>query len=185
MPVPGGCAVAAWLPDSSRLVVASNDRGMMLLDLARPDDMAMLVEPKAAPQSPSVSPNGRWLAYTADESGRREVFVRPLVGAGAGQQVSVAGGVNPRWARSGRELFYANRDSIWAVTIGGGAQLETGVARAVATLGRAGLSQFDVFPGDTSFVVLAPEATQHARVTVVLNFTETLRGSSATGGSRR
>ena len=53
------------------------------------------------------SPNGRYLAYTLDESGRREVFVRPFPQVDRGRwQISTAGGTRPAWARNGRELFY-------------------------------------------------------------------------------
>ena len=53
------------------------------------------------------SPNGRYLAYTVDESGRREVFVRPFPQVDRGRwQISTAGGTRPAWARNGRELFY-------------------------------------------------------------------------------
>lgn len=55
---------------------------------------------------PAVSPDGRWLAYVSDESGQAEVYVRPLVGAGAKVLVSQNGGSEPVWSRSGRELFY-------------------------------------------------------------------------------
>jgi Tol biopolymer transport system component/tRNA A-37 threonylcarbamoyl transferase component Bud32 len=54
------------------------------------------------------SPDGRWIAYTSNESGRSEVFVRPYPGPGGKWQVSTEGGEEPRWAKSGRELFYRN-----------------------------------------------------------------------------
>jgi hypothetical protein len=53
------------------------------------------------------SPNGRYIAYAADESGRSEIYVRPFPRVDNGRwQVSTAGGTRPVWARSGRELFY-------------------------------------------------------------------------------
>ena len=68
---------------------------------------------------PAISPDGRWLAYTSNESGRQEVYVRPYP-AGAGRwQVSDNGGGYPRWARNGRELFYRVDDGIMAATIEG------------------------------------------------------------------
>jgi serine/threonine-protein kinase len=59
---------------------------------------------------PSFSPDGRWLAYTANESGRNEVYVRPFPGPGRKWQVSNAGGAWPTWSRSRRELFYLGED---------------------------------------------------------------------------
>jgi serine/threonine-protein kinase len=57
--------------------------------------------------SPAVSPDGRWIAYTSDESGTSEVYVRPFPATGGGRwQVSNGGGSSPRWSPAGRELFY-------------------------------------------------------------------------------
>jgi Tol biopolymer transport system component/predicted Ser/Thr protein kinase len=55
---------------------------------------------------PAVSPDGRWMAYTSFESGRREVYVRPFLRSGEVMQVSGEGGVSPLWSRDGSELFY-------------------------------------------------------------------------------
>ena len=57
------------------------------------------------------SPDGRWLAYSSDESGRAEVYVTPFPHGGSKWQVSLAGGSNPRWRRDGRELYYMAADS--------------------------------------------------------------------------
>ena len=55
---------------------------------------------------PALSPDGRWLAYQSDESGRNEVYVRSWPGLGNKTQVSQSGGTEPAWSRDGRELFY-------------------------------------------------------------------------------
>jgi len=52
------------------------------------------------------SPDGHWLAYVSNESGRDEVYVQPYPGPGGRQQVSTEGGIQPAWVRNGRELFY-------------------------------------------------------------------------------
>ena len=58
---------------------------------------------------PTVSPDGRWIAYTSDESGSQEVYVRAFPGTTAGRwQVSNGGGVQPRWSSDGRELYFAS-----------------------------------------------------------------------------
>ncbi len=57
--------------------------------------------------SPKVSPNGRWLAYTSNETGRKEVYVRPFPNTGDGLwQVSIDGGIEPTWSPDGTELWY-------------------------------------------------------------------------------
>jgi eukaryotic-like serine/threonine-protein kinase len=75
---------------------------------------------RAAESSPRFSPDGRWIAYASNESGRTEVYVRPFAGEPAGLsgklQVSHNGGVYPVWGSGGREIFYLSADqSIFAV----------------------------------------------------------------------
>ena len=66
-----------------------------------------LVETSSADLNGEIAPNGRYLAYTSNESGRLEVYVRPFPKVDGGRwQVSNGGGSRPAWARSGRELFY-------------------------------------------------------------------------------
>jgi serine/threonine-protein kinase len=59
----------------------------------------------------ALSPDGRWIAYDSDESGRHEVYVRPLHGTDAGKwQLSTSGGAYPFWSRDGRALYYLKED---------------------------------------------------------------------------
>jgi serine/threonine-protein kinase len=72
------------------------------------------------------SPDGHWLAYMSDESGREEVYVRPFPGSGGRRQISSEGGSEPLWARSGRELFYRQGPRVWSVGIESGPGLSMG-----------------------------------------------------------
>ena len=65
----------------------------------------------------AFSPDGRWVAYIASESGRNEVFVRPFPGPGAATQLSTQGGEEPVWAPSGTELFFRRGDALMAVGV--------------------------------------------------------------------
>ncbi|MBK8006003.1 MAG: PD40 domain-containing protein [Gemmatimonadetes bacterium] len=67
----------------------------------------------------AVSPDGRWLAYESNETGRTEVFLRPFPNTNAGKwQVSNDGGVSPLWSRNGRELYYvSSTNHLKAVTV--------------------------------------------------------------------
>ena len=67
--------------------------------------------------SPSLSADGHWVAYASNESGRLEVYVRPFPGPGGRWQVSLDGGTEPVWARSGRELFYRNGTKLMVAAI--------------------------------------------------------------------
>jgi eukaryotic-like serine/threonine-protein kinase len=65
-----------------------------------------------------LSPNGRWMAYASDESGRWEVYVGEFPGGGSRWQISAGGGVEPRWRPDGKELFYVSPDgTLTAVTL--------------------------------------------------------------------
>jgi serine/threonine-protein kinase len=80
----------------------------------RPGDSTAveLVATPATELFPTLSPDGRWLAYQSNESGTFEVYVRPFPETGSAKwQVSTAGGNEPKWANSGRELFYINGKS--------------------------------------------------------------------------
>jgi eukaryotic-like serine/threonine-protein kinase len=69
----------------------------------------VFLQTRAKERYPDFSPDGRWLAYTSDETGRDEIYVAPYPGPGQRRQVSVAGGMAPAWGRDGRELFYQIR----------------------------------------------------------------------------
>jgi Tol biopolymer transport system component len=64
-----------------------------------------------------LSPDGRWLAYASNESGQASVFVRPFPDGEGRWQISTGQGVEPRWSRDGRELFYRSDTILYRVTI--------------------------------------------------------------------
>jgi Tol biopolymer transport system component len=64
-----------------------------------------------------VSPDGRWVAYSADDSRVMEVYVRPLAASGGRVQVSAGGGTCPLWSRDGRTMYYANNQSFWSASV--------------------------------------------------------------------
>lgn len=113
-----------------------------------------------------VSPDGRWFAYVSDESGRDEVYVRPFPNAEDGRwQVSTAGGIEPMWAHSGRELFYrngANELVLVDVTI----EPTFGVVRQQVLFSVAGFEfdfqhrLYDLTPDDQRFVMLRTTESQ-------------------------
>jgi Tol biopolymer transport system component len=126
------------------------------------------------------SPDGRWVAYSSDESGRREIYVQGFAAdrvpsAAVGKwTISTAGGDKPRWSADGRELYYLSPDrKMMVVPIKSGATLEPGVAAplfAVPVL--SGFLPYDVGP-DGRFllnVVSDVAATRATPLTVVLNW---------------
>ena len=77
----------------------------MTLGASVPAARPFLVSPSDE-TSAEVSPDGRYLAYESNQSGRAEVYVQPFPASGRRELVSIDGGVQPVWARNGRELFY-------------------------------------------------------------------------------
>ena len=123
-----GQGPASISPDGKRLIVMENmpktgwDLRVLRLDrLSGPSGTApspplapgpteLLVHTTATELFGELSPDGRWLAYQSDESGRNQISVRPFPNVDGGHwQVSANGGITPVWARNGRELFYLDR----------------------------------------------------------------------------
>jgi Tol biopolymer transport system component len=135
----------------------------------------------ASERMPIVSPDGRWIAYVSDATGRYEIFVRPFPNVkDAVWQVSTNGGTQPVWSHSGRELFYHDENDFVAVTIGSGAVFSWGEPKVLFSgapyrrpvNGRS----YDVAPGDQRFLMLRilPDTTASDLI-VVENFLEELR----------
>src|SRR4030095_2494783 len=83
-------------------------------------------------RSAIFSPDGRWVAYELDESGRYEIYVRTFRGHDGRRQISTKGGESPRWSRDGRRLFYEVDNSVMAVAVRTeGNELQAGVPQTV------------------------------------------------------
>jgi serine/threonine-protein kinase len=145
-----------------------------------------LVATGADEYSGSVSPDGRWLAYQSNESGRFEIYVRNLAEGGGRWQVSTAGGEEPRWSADGRELFFRidNRfmhaDVVSRQAFGAGTpvKLFDGIENIRSDTGNS----YDVDPKTGRFLMTrsadpaaAPSVTS---LNVVLNWFEDLRRAS-------
>jgi serine/threonine-protein kinase len=108
---------------------ARGDLWALPLDSTPPRARQLLATP-ADEDRPLPSPDGRWLAYATDASGRAEALVGAFSNPAAAVQVSRAGGFPLRWSRDGRRLFYMNGGDIWEVTVGPDGPLLTSATRA-------------------------------------------------------
>ena len=127
----------------------------------------------------AVSPDGKWLAYVSDVTGRGEVWVRPYPGPGAPIRVSSNGGIEPQWSRSGRELYFIeDRETMMMAAVDAGPQLTftppVGLFRAPFIQGGQPPT-YDVAP-DGRFLIVRPTADQGAtNLVVAINWFEELR----------
>jgi serine/threonine protein kinase/Tol biopolymer transport system component len=126
---------------------------------------------------PRFSPDGRWLAYASNESGRREVYVQPYPGPGGKWLISSEGGREPMWNQNGRELFYRNGNKMMAVDVTTQPAFSAGKPRMLFE-GRyqpatPSYPQYDVSADGQRFLMLKPveqEQTAPAQISVVLNW---------------
>jgi serine/threonine protein kinase len=106
----------SWSDDGKTLVMGETIDGGTLFDisiLSMEGDHARkpLIEEEFMEMQPQVSPDGEWIAYTSNESGQNEIFVRPFPGVDTSKyQVSTNGGSAPLWSPDGKELFYLRPD---------------------------------------------------------------------------
>jgi serine/threonine-protein kinase len=124
-----------------------------------------------------VSPGGRWMAYTSDETGRPEVYVRPFPNVSEGKwQVSREGGVSPVWGPYGRELFYRRGQEMILVSIETNPRFTQGTSRVLFTgsyLGGPGRN-YDIAPDGKRFVMIEA-APPRDELIVVSNWFEELK----------
>jgi Tol biopolymer transport system component len=109
----GGSLSVSDRSKDDRYLIYNNDttRDLFALPLSGDRKPIRVVHPTSGrADQPTFSPDSRWIAYNAEESGRAEVYLTPFPPTGAKWQVSSAGGVQPRWRGDGRELFYVGLD---------------------------------------------------------------------------
>jgi hypothetical protein len=98
---------SSWSPNGKLLALASGQGDILIASLENGKAaMEPLLRTPEIEMWPDFSPDGRWLAYGSNASGRNEVYVQPYPGPGARQQVSLEGGESPAWSPTGRELLF-------------------------------------------------------------------------------
>jgi eukaryotic-like serine/threonine-protein kinase len=148
-----------------------------------------LVTDNFAESSGRFSPDGRWVAYQSNESGRNEIYVQPFdissaagappaVGTPTGKwQVSKGGGISPLWRGDGKELFYLSPDGMaMAVEVSGSGGFQAGVPKALFKV-PSGVVYWDVTSDGKRFLMPAPSAaaSDATPFTVVLNWQAELK----------
>jgi Tol biopolymer transport system component/predicted Ser/Thr protein kinase len=128
-----------------------------------------------------LSPNGKWLAYTSDETKRAEIYVQSFPTPGGKWQISTNGGLYPVWSRDGKELFYIGPDQkLTAVEVMGGDKFAAGTPRPLFTMHRAIVGGgrggwFDVSKDGRFLMPIPVENAAPVPMTVVVNWTAGLK----------
>jgi serine/threonine protein kinase len=128
------------------------------------------------------SPDGQWLAYVSNETGREEIFIRPTGPTGGRKRLSSDGGIGPVWGRGGRELFFLRGSQLVVVGLDGQGS-PIGRDRVLFPVPRfedlefdAGGADFDIMPdGERIVFGLSPQPSPATHYNVVLNWFEELR----------
>ena len=144
-------------------------------------------EPKPFLQTPfrerasKLSPDGRFIAYSSNESGQDEIYVQPFPEGGRKYTVSTNGGQQARWSRDGKELFYVEGTTLVAVAVSTNPDFSVGSATRLfehANLTRSWFPQYDVSPDGKQFIVSEPfgDESTDPKIKLVLNWYEEFRG---------
>ena len=145
---------------------------LWFLSLRNPYEMRPFKHTPAAERQGSLSPDGHWLAYASNDSGRSEIYVEPVPGPGGRRQVSSDGGEQPRWVRNGREIVYRNGTKMMSVPV----QLPVFQAGKPLELfdrkfDRGGaVAGYDVSPDGQTFVMTRSERDNPKEIRVVIGW---------------
>ncbi len=194
---------SSWSPDGRQLALVKDDDKIWIASLE--NDKATVRPLTGAPEDverwAEFSPDGRWLAYGSNASGRFEVYVQPYPGRGSRQLVSLNGGESPAWSASGRELFFVSqadsegRRRMMVVDVRGGPTLALGKPRHLFEFSPSVL-KFACYPtrcyavtagGERFYVVRqapTPPTPPVTHIQLIQNWTEELKARVPSGGAR-
>ena len=171
----------SFTPDGRTLVIGETllggKRSIAVVAMDSSRTPRQILSTTAQNFSPSLSPDGRWMAYVSDETGRIEVYVRPFPGPGGRWQISKDGGNEARWSPTGREIFFRSGSAMMAAEVQAGVQFASG---AVHELFRTTAStstfhtNYDVSRDGQTFIMVQPNASNDQSVVVLLNWFDNL-----------
>jgi serine/threonine-protein kinase len=166
-----GMLPSSWSHDG-RFIVATVEGGgtgsdvwIVPVDGAEPTPY---LNSEARESGPAISPDGKWIAYTSDESGRREIYVRPNPGPGPRVQVSTEGGQSALWTRGGKEIVFTGGEKMMASSFAPGPDPRVGVPVILFTGNFSWSRQgdYDVLPDGSRFVMVQGTAGISSRSTI-------------------
>ena len=137
----------------------NRDYDIALLDMSSRTNAPLVGLPGSAQHSSAVSPDGRWLAYASNETGRYEVWLEPLPRTGARHQVTRDGGSHPLWLPDGRSLYFDRAQQMFQLTLNPAAPSSGGDAIPLPIRGFAQgeyRRQFELMPNGRQFLMPFP-----------------------------
>jgi Tol biopolymer transport system component len=174
----------SWSPDGKSVLYeslgSSRSSELFVLPLTGDRKPLPLLRTQFGETDGRISPDGRWVVYRSNESGRNEIYVAPFPGPGGKWQISTAGGYAPRWRHDGSEIFYLTPDNklMVASVSGKSAGFEVGAIKLLfaTRIVFAGGYQYDATADGQRFLIdTSPEQATSAPITVVLNWTAGLK----------
>jgi eukaryotic-like serine/threonine-protein kinase len=179
---------SSWSPDGQELALTEDRavRKIWILPL-KDRNPHLFAEGPLYETAPRFSPDGHWIAYASNESGRYEIYVRPYPGPGGKWQISTEGGTEPVWNPKGREVFFRNGQKMMAVDYTAQPTFSAGKPKMLfegpyVPTPRS-IPDYDVSPDGQRFLMLkAPEQVQApAPINVVLNWLDELKQKNPAG----
>jgi eukaryotic-like serine/threonine-protein kinase len=187
--IPDGVALDDWTRDGEHLVVRTFGRAVFSVPMTGERHAQLLADTPYVEDESHVSTDGGWIAFNSDESGRWEVYLARFPAFTEKRQVSSDGGMQPRWRRDGRELYYLSLDGTMMVVELGGPRRGSGerpdTAELVISAPRPlfpthlrpspNVPQYDVIADGSRFLVLEPARSGGEPITYVLNWSADVR----------
>ncbi len=182
-------------PDGTKLLVTRNDdlakRDIQIVDLQDPTKVKSFLDTPFDEGEAIFSPDSRWVAYTSDDSGQPEVYIRAADGIGGRWQVSSDFGFLPRWPVGSNEIYYLTRDSLQSVEVEAeGDGFRFGQRRTWAKLGPTALDDpyFDIDAKNRRVLMVMPtDRTERLRnnsaIRVITNWDEYVNQRLVADGS--
>lgn len=160
--------IHAWSPDATFLLFRIGPATWAL-----PTAGGKPLGPYAV-ENPRISPNGKWMAYTSNQSGRSEVYVQTFPPAEGKWQISTAGGTEPSWRADGKELFYISSDKLMAMQVKTDSPVfEPGAAKHLFAVGletTARRSRYQYASNGRRFLINLPVESS-SPITIAINWT--------------
>jgi Tol biopolymer transport system component len=188
-----GPSPESWSPDGHALVFSDlnpeTGSDIFVIDIKADNKPRPFVQTRFAEGSPKFSPDGKWVAYCSNESGRPEVYVTAYPGSAGRIQVSTDGGTDPVWRRAGGEMYYRNGDNMMVVVVATQPKLTLSKPRPLwqghflhgvnSSCGPAGVTSanYDVTSDGQHFVMIDDKTQDRVarKINVVLGWSKDLK----------